>query len=217
MADPVRVLIVDDHTIVRSGVRLLLESEEDITVVGEAISGEESLNLIESLQPDVVLMDITMPGIDGMEATRQIKERWPETQILALTMHKGEEYFYKMIKLGASGYILKTAEADELIHAVRIVASGEIYLYPTMTRQLVKDYFNLAAEDKQDKPALSPRESEILRLLADGYSSKEIADKLVISVSTFYTHRYNLMNKLGLSNQRELFQYAREHGFLGNS
>jgi two-component system response regulator NreC len=207
------VLIADDHTIVRSGVRLLLEGEPDIEVVGEALDGSEALALAETLRPDVVLMDITMPGIDGLEATRQIKARWPDIKVLALTMHRAEEYFFEMLQAGASGYVLKAAETGELIHAVRVVAQGEVFLYPAMARQLVQDYLNRVGDAASD-PSLSPRENEILRLLAEGYSSKEIAEKLVVSPSTVHTHRNNLMSKLGLSNRRELIQYAQRRGLL---
>jgi len=215
MNTPIRVLIADDHTIVRSGVRMLLEAEAGITVVGEAVDGAQAIALTEKLQPDVVLMDIGMPGIDGLEATRQIKEKWPDIHVLVLTMHRSEEYFFEMLNKGASGYILKGAETSDLIQAVRVVAAGDVFLYPTMARKLVQDYLNLkrggeTAVDTQ----LSPRENEILHLLAKGYSNKEIAEKLVISPSTVHTHRTNLMQKLGLSSRHELIQYARQRGIL---
>jgi two-component system response regulator NreC len=215
MNTPIRVLIADDHTIVRSGVRMLLEAEPDIAVVGEAVDGAQAIALTEKLQPDVVLMDIGMPGVDGLEATRQIKERWPEIHVLVLTMHRSEEYFFEMLKKGASGYILKGAETSDLIQAVRVVAAGEVFLYPTMARKLVQDYLSLKREGETAVNAqLSPRENEILHLLAEGYSNKEIADKLVISPSTVHTHRTNLMQKLGLSSRHELIQYARQRGIL---
>ena len=216
LADQIRVLIADDHTIVRSGVRMLLEAEADIEVVGEALDGREALNLAESLQPDVVLMDITMPEMDGLEATKQLKKRFPHINILVLTMHRSDEYFFEMLKAGASGYILKGAKTSELINAVRIVQQGEVFLYPTMTQKLVKGYLQLAEWENEGEPSLSPREKEIFRLLAEGYSNKEIADKLVISPSTVHSHRGNLMDKLGLSNRRELIQYARKRGLIQN-
>jgi two-component system response regulator NreC len=216
LADQIRVLIADDHTIVRSGVRLLLEAEADIEVVGEALDGREALNLAESLQPDVVLMDITMPEMDGLEATKQLKTRFPHINVLVLTMHRSDEYFFEMLKAGASGYILKGAKTSELINAVRIVQQGEVFLYPTMTQKLVQGYLQLADWDNEGEPSLSPREKEIFRLLAEGYSNKEIANKLVISPSTVHSHRGNLMEKLGLSNRRELIQYARKRGLIQN-
>lgn len=209
----IRVLIADDHTIVRSGVKLLLEAEPDIHVVGEALDGDQALVLTEELQPDVILMDISMPGLDGLKATRQIKARWPDIHILILTMHRSDDYFYELLKAGASGYMLKAAETDELIHAVRVVANGDVYLYPTMAQLLVGDYLRMTGE-VDSGPILSSREKEILQLLAEGFSNKEIAEKLFLSPSTVYTHRGNLMSKLGLNSRHELIQYARKKGLI---
>lgn len=210
----IRVLIVDDHPIVRSGVRMLLEVEPDIVVAGEAVDGIEAIVKTKDLKPDVVLMDIGMPGMDGLEATKQIKGQWPDIAILVLTMHRSEEYFFEMLKKGASGYILKGAEASDLIHAVRVVARGEVFLYPTMANKLVQDYLSLGEGKTTIDPQLSPRENEIMRHLAEGYSNKEIAEALVISPSTVHTHRTNLMQKLGLSSRHELIQYARKRGLM---
>ena len=210
----IRVLIVDDHPIVRSGVRMLLEVEPDIVVTGEAVDGIQAIAKTRDLKPDVVLMDIGMPGMDGLEATKQIKAQWPDIAILVLTMHRSEEYFFEMLKKGASGYILKGAEASDLIHAVRVVARGEEFLYPTMANKLVQDYLSLGEGKMVIDPQLSPRENEILRHLAEGYSNKEIAEALVISPSTVHTHRTNLMQKLGLSSRHELIQYARKRGLM---
>lgn len=214
MADQIAVLIADDHTIVRSGVRLLLEAEMDIKVVGEALNGQEALKLAEELQPDVVLMDISMPEMDGLEATREIKSRFPQINVLILTMHRSDEYFFNVLKAGASGYILKGAKTSELIEAVHIVQRGEVFLYPSMTQKLVQGYLQLADWESEGEDPLSPREKEIFKLLAEGYSNKEIADKLVISPSTVHSHRGNLMEKLGLQNRRDLIQYARKQGLL---
>ncbi|MFQ5419401.1 MAG: response regulator [Anaerolineae bacterium] len=214
MTKQIRVLIADDHTIVRSGVRMLLEVESDIVVVGEAVDGAQAIALTGELDPDVVLMDIGMPGVDGLEATSRIKAQWPIVNVLVLTMHRSEEYFFEMLKKGASGYILKGAETSDLIHAIRVVAQGEVFLYPTMAQKLVQDYLSLKGGETAVDPQLSPRENEILQLLAQGYSNKEIADKLVISPSTVHTHRTNLMQKLGLNSRHELIQYARRRGLL---
>jgi two-component system response regulator NreC len=214
VTEHIRVLIADDHTVVRSGVRLLLETEPDIVVVGEARNGSEAVALAEALQPDVVLMDIAMPDMDGMAATRQIKAAWPQINILGLTMHRTDEYFFEMLKAGASGYVLKGADTSDLIAAVRIVHQGEVFLYPTMAQRLVQDYLHRVKDADDSSPALSPREKEILQLLAEGYSSKEIAEKLVISPSTVHTHRSNLMDKLGLTTRYELIQFARGHGLI---
>lgn len=217
MPQRIKVLIADDHTIVRSGVRLLLDGETDIEVVGEALDGAEAVDMVATLRPDVVLMDIAMPGVDGMEATRYIKEEWPEVNVLVLTMHRRDEYFFEMLQAGASGYILKGAETNELIHAVRVVARGEVFLYPTMSRKLVRDYLERQVEENAPSSSLSPREEQILKLLAEGYSSKEIAEQLVISPSTVYTHRSKLMEKLGLNSRHELIQYARRQGLIGDN
>ena len=214
MSDRIRVLIADDHPIVRSGLRLLLEAEADIDVVGEALDGVEALNLIQKQLPDVVLMDIAMPGMDGLEATRQIKERWPQIKVLVLTMHRSDEYFFEMLKSGASGYILKGAETSDLIRAVQVVGRGEVFLYPTMAQKLVKDYLNFIQWSEESGSSLSSRETEILRLLSEGFSSKEIAEKLVISPSTVHSHRSNIMSKLGLNSRHELIQYARQRGLI---
>ena len=218
MADKVRVLLADDHTIVRAGVRLLVEAEPDMEVVGEALNGTEAVKLAESLRPDVVLMDIAMPDLNGLEATRQIKGRFPAMHVLVLTMHRSDEYFFEVLKAGASGYVLKAAETNELIGAIRAVARGEVFLYPTVARQLLQDYLNRLNEpDGAAGPALTPREKEILGLLAEGYSSKEVADRLVVSASTIHSHRSNLMKKLHLSSRHDLIQYARERGLLPGS
>lgn len=214
MNDQIRVLIADDHTIVRSGVRLLLEAEPDIRVVGEAIDGQEALVMAETTLPDVVLMDITMPLMDGLEATRQIKVLYPKIQVLILTMHRSDDYFFETLKAGASGYILKGAQASELIEAVRVVGRGEVFLYPTMAQKLVQGYLKLDQWENKAEMELSPREQEIVHLLAEGYSINQIAKELFISLSTVHTHCSNIMNKLGLSNQRGLIQYARQRGLI---
>jgi two-component system response regulator NreC len=214
MSDHIRVLIADDHIIVRSGLRLLLEAEPDIDVVGEALDGEEALKLVEEHLPNVVLMDIAMPGMNGLEATQRIKAKWPQVQVLVLTMHRSDEYFFEMLKAGASGYILKGAETSDLIHAVRVVGRGEVYLYPSMAQKLVRDYVNILHWEEETGSLLSPREKEIMRLLSEGCSTKEIAEKLVISPSTVHSHQNNLMKKLGLNNRHELIQYARKHGLI---
>lgn len=215
MIDKIRVLIADDHTIVRAGVRLLLEAEPDIEVIGEALNGEEAVAQAEALRPSVILMDIAMPGTNGLEATRRIKARFPDTHVLVLTMHRSDEYFFELLKAGASGYVLKAAETNELIGAIHAVARGEVFLYPTMARQLLQDYLSrLNDAGEPGQPALTPREKEILRLMAEGYSNKEIAEQLVISPSTVHSHRTNLMQKLNLNSRHELIQYARRRGLI---
>lgn len=214
MADQIRVLIADDHIIVRSGLRLLLDAEPDMYVVAEALDGQEALALAESLKPDVVLMDITMPGMDGLAATRQLKTILPEIKVLALTMHRSEEYFFEMLKAGASGYILKGAETDDLIDAIRIVANGDVFLYPSIAGKLVRDYLRRVEGEGQLDIPLSRREKEIVKLIVDGFSNREISEKLVISPSTVHTHRGNIMKKLELSSRHELIKFARNNGII---
>jgi len=210
----IRVLIADDHVIVRSGIKLLLESEEGIEVVGEAQNGREAIEMSNSLKPDIVLMDIAMPEIDGLEAARQIKSELPDTEILVLTMHRSEEYFFEMLKAGASGYLLKGAETSDLIQGIRTVAGGEVFLYPIMAQKLVRDYLTRLSNEETTNKLLSKREKEIILLLADGFTSKEIAEKLVISPSTVHSHRTNIMRKLDLNSRHELIRYAREKGLI---
>jgi two-component system response regulator NreC len=214
MAEAIRILIADDHTIFRSGVKLLLASEPDYLVVGEAEDGERAVQLATELQPDVILMDIGMPGLNGYEATKLIKESQPQINILVLTMHRSEEYFFQMLEAGASGYVLKGAETNELIRAVRTVANGEVFLYPTMASRLVEEYLRERTVGEILAGKLTPRESQVLQMIADGYANKEIAEKLVVSPSTIHSHVTNLMQKLELTKRHELVQYARQHGLI---
>jgi len=213
VTEEIRVLIVDDHPIVRSGLRSLLMAESDIDVVGEATDGNEGIEKTKTLHPNVVLMDISMPNMDGLKATRQIKDKFPEIQILVLSMHRSDEYFFEMLHAGASGYILKTAKTSDLLEAIRVVNRGEVFLYPAMAQKLVRGYLKLADWENETQTILSPREKEILFLIAEGYSFKDIAEKLVISPSTVYSHRSNLMSKLGLNDRHELIEYARKREF----
>lgn len=214
MSKLIRLLLADDHTIFRAGVRMLLDLEPDIEVVGEATEGSQAVDLAEKLKPDVVLMDIAMPCMDGLEATRYIKAECPEIQVLVLTMHRSDEYLFEMLKAGASGYVIKGAETEELINAIRIVSRGQVFLYPTIAGKLVREYIELSSTNDDPGSTLTPREKEIMVLLAEGFSNKEIADKLVISTSTVYTHRGKLMEKLGFTSRHDLIQYARRKGLI---
>ena len=215
MTKPIRVVIAEDDTIVRAGVRLLLDAQPGIEVVGEAADGQQAIEQAGQLRPDVILMDIAMPGTNGLEATRVITERYPESQILVLTMHRSEAYFYEALRAGALGYLLKGAETSDLIEAIRTVAGGEVFMQPGMVRNLVQGYLESARKQELDESRpLTTREREVLSLLAEGYSTKEIANRLFVSSSTIQTHRANLMRKLGFSKRHELVQYAREQGIL---
>lgn len=215
MSDKIRVLIADDHTIFRSGLNLLLSSEVDLEVVGEAKDGTAAVEMAASLHPNVVLMDVGMPGLNGLDATRQIRARLPDVNVLVLTMHRSDEYFFQMLEAGAAGYILKGAETNELINAVRAVARGDVFLYPSMARRLVQEYLSQSQSQGSGAAHLTEREREILKLIAEGFSNGEIADRLVISPSTVHSHRANLMRKLELGSRHELVQYARQKGLIG--
>jgi two-component system response regulator NreC len=214
MTEVIRILIADDHTIFRSGLKLLLASESGFEVVGEAEDGAQAIELAEELLPDVILMDIGMPGINGFEATKRIKETHPEINILVLTMYRSEEYFFQMLEAGASGYVLKGAETSDLIQSVHTVSEGEVFLYPSMAARLVEEYLRDRRGSSGSGGKLTPRETEILQMIADGYANKEIAELLVISPSTVHSHLSNLMQKLELTKRHELVAYARQHGML---
>ncbi|MEZ4770981.1 MAG: response regulator transcription factor [Caldilineales bacterium] len=212
---PIRLLLVDDHEIVRAGLRMLFSAEPDVQIVGEAASGREAIDLVDRLAPDVVLMDVAMPDMNGIEATRRIKEATPQVAVLALTMHEDEEYFFEMLSVGAPGYVPKRAAPDDLLSAIRIVNQGEVFIYPSMARLLVKDFLRRAEETTpSDAELLTPREHEVLALIADGLTNREIAEQLVISVKTVDRHRENIMRKLNLHNRVELVRYAIEKGLI---
>jgi two-component system response regulator NreC len=210
------LLLVDDHAVVRTGLRMLLEGENDIEIVGEAENASEALNQISQLKPDVVLMDIGLPDMSGIDATRRIKELAPDISVLALTIHEDEEYFFKMLDAGASGYVPKRAAPEELLSAIRVTARGEVYLYPSLAKLLVKDYLTQSMQFKNQATlnGLTPRENEVLTLLADGESNVEIAEQLSISPKTVARHRENIMGKLNLHSKTELVKYAIRKGII---
>ena len=214
----IRVLIADDHTLVRQGIRLLLENQNDLQVVGEAGNGAEAIGLAVELKPDIVVMDIAMPDIDGLEATREIKRTLPSTHVLALTMYEGERYFFRILEAGAAGYVLKRAAAQDLVNAIRVVAGGEVFLYPAVAKKLVADYLKRGALAEpvagNDNPGLTAREEEVLRLIADGLSNRDIAERLTISLSTVQTHSAHISEKLKLHNRGELIKYAIRQGLI---
>jgi two-component system response regulator NreC len=217
MNRPIRLLLVDDHDVVRSGIRALLEAQEDMEVVGEAANGAEAIDGVLALAPDVVLMDITMPGLDGLEATRQIVTRAGSTAVLALTIHEGREYFFEMLNAGASGYVPKSAAADELLIAIRAVAKGEVYLHSSVATMLLQDRMRRGEEQTEEgatMSALTSREREVLGLVAEGLMNRDIGKKLGISPKTVARHRENIMSKLGLHNRTELVKYAINIGLI---
>lgn len=212
----IRLLLVDDHAVVRSGLRLLLENEADVEIVGEYGTAGEAINATLRLKPDVVLMDIGLPDLTGIEAAKEIKRQRPETAIVALTIHEDEEYFFKMLEAGASGYVPKRAAPEELLTAIRTAAEGEVFLYPSLAKLLVKDYLT---QEQQTKSAstldgLTAREQEVLAHLADGASNAEIAETLCISPNTVARHRENIMRKLNLHSRTELVKYAIRKGII---
>ena len=214
--DKIRLLLVDDHEVVRAGLRMLLEHQPDMEIIGEASTGAEALQLAGQLQPDVIVMDITLPDISGLEATRQIKLAQPTAAIVALTIHEDEQYFFEMLQAGAAGYVPKRAASEDLISAIRAAYNGEIYLYPTLAKALVSDFLSRSHTEPEDNALeeLTPREMEVLELLAGGYSNDEIAEHLVISPHTVARHRENLMRKLGLHSKSELVKYAIRKGII---
>ena len=216
MADKIRLLLADDHAVVRSGLRLLLEAQPDMAIIGEAENGEDAIRRTAELSPDVVLMDIEMPGMNGIEAARRIKAQCPATAVLALTMYEDDQYFFEMLRAGAAGYVPKRAAPDELASAIRAVSRGEVYLHPSLAGRLVYDYLQRRDTDEQEPPAdeLTPREQEVLTLIAQGLSNSEIAELLVISAKTVDRHRENIMRKLNLHNRVDLVKYALRKGLI---
>jgi two-component system response regulator NreC len=211
----IRLILADDHAVVRSGLRMLLEAQPDMEIIAEAESGEEAVNSARKLKPDIILMDIQMPGVNGIEATKRIKQLSPDSAVLALTMHEDEQYFFQMLHAGASGYVPKRAAPDELVTAIRTVARGDVFLYPSLATQLVQDYLKQGGGDQlQVYDTLTPREQEVLILIAEGLSNPEIAERLVISVKTVDRHRENIMRKLNLHSRIDLVKYAIKVGLI---
>ena len=212
----IRVLVVDDHTIVRDGICALLRLAGDIEVVGEAANGREALEMVRKFMPDVMLIDIAMPNMNGLEATRRIRKEFPRVKVLVLTQYDDKEYVFPVIEAGASGFISKTAASSELVSGIRSVYRGDSFLSPSAARILVEDYQQEASLRKEQDPykQLSDREREILKLLAEGHTTREIADMLVISVKTVDGHKTNLMSKLDIHNRIDLVKFALRRGII---
>lgn len=213
-SERIRLLLVDDHQIVRAGLRMLFAAEPDMEIVAEAGSGAEALEAVRTLHPDVVIMDVAMPGMSGIEATRKIKELDPNVAVLALTMHEDEQYFFEMLDAGASGYIPKRAAPDDLVAAIRVVHQGNVFLHATLARFLMHDVLQRDGHATRQEDVLSAREREVLTLTAEGLTSRDIAQRLVISPKTVDRHRENIMAKLNLHSRAELVRYAIERGLL---
>ena len=224
--NPITVILVDDHDVVRTGLRSFLNTQADVKVVAEARNGQEALLRADEMKPDLVIMDITMPGMDGLEATRQLKARNPECLVLALTVHEDKQYFMEMLAAGASGYITKQAAADDLVAAIRAVASGQVYLQPALARWLLDDYQRLAKQEQaQAKPTengetvvgldiLSQREREVLELVGQGWNNQQIGKQLGLSPKTIARHRERIMNKLNMHSRTELVKFAIRTGLI---
>ena len=210
--EKIKVLIVDDHAIMRDGIRALLSIHNDIEAIGEASEGKEAIEKVRELVPDVVIMDIAMPGMDGMEATRRIVKEKPRVKVLVLTQHDNKEYVLSAIKSGATGYVPKRALGSELISAIRAVYRGDSVLYPSAAAALIEDYRLRAEADPYDR--LTAREREILKLIAEGHTSQKIADMLVISLKTVLGHRTKIMQKMDIHNRTELIKYAMRKGLI---
>lgn len=209
----IRILLADDHTVLRAGLRALLSAQPDLEVVGEASDGAEAVRLSRTLAPDVVVMDIGMPGTGGMDATARIRRDFPTVRVLVLSMHDDQGYLRQALKAGASGYVLKRAADTTLLAAIRAAARDEVYLDPSMARGLVEEVVRPGGAGRKPAP-LSDREQDVLRLLARGHTNQQVADRLCIGIKTVETYKARLMEKLGLKGRAELVRYAIQHGFL---
>ncbi len=212
----IRLVIADDHAIVRRGVRLMLQSQPDMEIVGEAEDGEDAVHQAEMLRPNVVIMDLAMPKLPGIEATRLIRQRWPEVHVLGLTMHEDQEYFFQLVQAGASGYVVKGASPDDLLSGVRAVAAGKAYLCPGAAQAVLDDYLHRVqrGEESESYGRLTPREQEVVTLIGEGLTAHQIAARLFLSEHTVARHRANTMEKLGLHNKAELIRYAVRAGLV---
>ncbi len=216
MTRRIKIMIADDHTIVRQGMRKLLETYPELQVIGESQDGDETVELAKQLLPEIIIMDISMPGLNGLEATRQLKKRLPQIKILILTMHAEKEYIFKILQSGASGYLLKGSAIEELITAIHAVDRGESYLSPPISKSIIEEYVGGGPNTRsttQSQP-LTTREREVLQLIAEGHTSKSIATYLSLSSKTIETHRSHIMQKLNIHNAAGLIRYAIQKGWV---
>lgn len=211
---PIRVLLAEDHTLVRAGIRALLESLPNIAVVGEASTGIEALAKIPTAQPDIILLDIAMAEMNGLEAAAQVKQRYPRVRVIMLSMYANEAYVVQALRAGASGYLLKDASPSELDLALRAVMRSETYLSPAVSKHVVADYLRRINTSSDEEEQLTPRQREVLRLIAQGYTAREIARQLSISVKTVETHRTLLMERLNIHDIAGLVRYAIRVGLI---
>ena len=211
-----RIVLAEDHTILREGLRALLSANPNFEIIGEAQNGREAVRCVEKLEPDLLLMDLSMPRMSGMDAIREIKRRYPEVKIIALTVHKTEEYLLTTLKAGADGYVLKDATHEELVMAIKNVMRGKSYLSPGVSEKVIEGYLSGRESNRSASPweTLSQREREVLKLIAEGFKNKEIAEDLCISLKTVEKHRANLMKKLDLHNAATLTVYAVQKGLV---
>ncbi len=213
--DKITILIVDDHAVVRAGIRSLLEGQTDLQIVGEAAGGEEAIQKAIELRPQLVLMDIAMPGMSGIEATRRIKKDLPETSVLVLTMHDDEEFFFPVLRAGASGYLLKEAEPQDLLNALRVVHEGQVFFSPAVAKVLLEGFVTASAGPRDEKySSLTSREREVLKLAATGQTNRQIAEALFLSIRTVEKHRQSVMHKLALDKREDLTKYAVRQGLI---
>jgi len=210
----IRVLIADDHAIVRAGLRALLIEDTAFELVGEAAGGYEAIELVKKTRPDVLMLDLSMPDLDGISVTRMIKPQFPDLKVLILTLHEDEALLKEAIKAGAAGYILKRAAEAELISAIRVILRGDLYIDPAMVRGLLEESKDPQINQKNPTESLTPRETEILRLIVEGYTNRQIGQELNISIRTVEGHRANISDKLGLHSRVELVRYARQHNLI---
>ena len=210
--DKIKILLVDDHAVMRDGIRALLAVYDDFEIVGEASEGKEAIDKAQELAPDVIVMDISMPGLEGLEATRRIMKKNQKAKILILTQHNNKEYTISAIKAGAVGFVPKRAVSSELVSAIRAVQHGDSFLYPSAATALIQDYLQQVEEEPLDR--LTSREREIFKLIAEGSTSREISEMLFISLKTVLGHRTKIMKKLDLSNRTELIKYAIRKGLI---